>query len=133
MSLPGLGLILSPEIFGLSTIKWTRTERFDFSPVYDPVPMRAYSIHNMLNVMPFGDYGDYIDGRDEPVDFTLAVQRFNQALGLDHNSLIELVNELLNVTADFCEHINHLKRVPEENKKNLIQIHKKIKNSLSSL
>jgi hypothetical protein len=26
-----------------------------FSPVYDPTPMRAYSIHNALCAMPFGD------------------------------------------------------------------------------
>ncbi len=105
----------------------------DFSPVYDPVPMRAYSRHNMLNVMPFGDYGDYIEGRDEPVDFTLAVLRFNQALGFNYNSLIELINELLEVTDDFCERVNQLNRLPEENKNNLIQIHKKIRNALSDL
>lgn len=105
----------------------------DFSPVYDPVPMRAYSRHNMLNVMPFGDYGDYIEGRDEPVDFTLAVVRFNQALGFNYNSLIELINELLKVTDDFCERVNQLNRLPEENKNNLIQIHKKIRNALSDL
>ncbi len=105
----------------------------DFSPVYDPVPMRAYSRHNMLNVMPFGDYGDYIEGRDEPVDFTLAVLRFNQALGFNYNSLIELINELLEVTDDFCERVNQLNRLPEENKNNLIQIHKKMRNALSDL
>ena len=103
----------------------------DFSPVYDPVPMRAYSIHNMLNVMPFGDYGDYIDGRNDPVDFTLALQRFNQSLGFERNSLTEVINELLMVTDDFCEQINQLLRLPEENKKNLIQIHKKIREMLS--
>ena len=32
LKLPGLGLILSPEIFAQNTLKWTRTERFDFPP-----------------------------------------------------------------------------------------------------
>lgn len=105
----------------------------DFSPVYDPVPMRAYSIHNMLNVMPFGDYGDYIEGYDQPVDFILAVKRFNQSLGFDHNALIDLLNELFSVTDDFITRINQLNDLPAENKNHLIQIHKKIRNSLSEI
>ncbi len=38
----------------LSIIK--RGSTLAFSPVYDPTPMRAYSIHNMLTPMPFGQY-----------------------------------------------------------------------------
>ncbi len=70
-------------------------------------------------------------GRNDPVDFTLALQRFNQSLGFERNSLTEIINELLMVTDDFCEQINQLLRLPEENKKNLIQIHKKIRGMLS--
>ena len=39
-----------------------------FSPVYDPTPMRAYSIHNMLSVMPFGDYGEFTGHAVNPSD-----------------------------------------------------------------
>ncbi len=102
----------------------------NFSPVYDPVPMRAYSIHNLLSVMPFGHYGEIIDGFDEPVGFNSAVKRFNQALGFEHNALVTLISELLKVTDDFCDNIELLERLPAENKNNLIRIHQHIRSKL---
>lgn len=108
-----------------------RAGNTDFSPVYDPVPMRAYSLHNMLNVMPFGDYGDYISTQDKPVDFLPAVKRFNQSLGFDSNSLLTLINELLEVTECFSERVKALHYLPQVNKDNLIKIHQDIHQKLS--
>ena len=48
-------------------------ERF-FSPVYDPTPMRAYKIHDMLSPMSFGNYGEFASN-DEMVGFDEAIVR----------------------------------------------------------
>ncbi len=105
----------------------------DFSPVYDPVPMRAYPIHNILSAMPFGDYGEYINKQDKPVGFTQAIERFNHSLGFDKNRLTTIINELLNITADFPQRVKALKTLPEQNKKHLIDIHRDIKRKMSEL
>ncbi|WP_198263573.1 HipA domain-containing protein [sulfur-oxidizing endosymbiont of Gigantopelta aegis] len=108
----------------------------DFSPVYDPVPMRAYRIHNLLSVMPFGDYGDVVDivdGHEQAINFTSAVKRLNQALGFDQDSLVKLIAELLAITEDFSARVTALERLPAENKTNLIQIHTQIRNQLAEI
>ena len=58
-----------------------------FSPVYDPVPMRAYSIHNALfpTGMGFGDYGDEIN--NEVINFKEAYTRFRKNLGISKTVL----------------------------------------------
>lgn len=91
-----------------------RNGNLAFSPVYDPTPMRAYSIHNMLAVMSFGDYGE--------VHFEEALLRFTRNLGFRKKELLRTIEEVLAVTRDYPERIEALQQLPGKNKKNLIGI-----------
>ncbi len=104
-----------------------------FSPVYDPVPMRAYSIHNALfpTGMGFGDYGDEIN--DEVINFNEAYTRFRKNLGISKTTLQNSVEHLLKVTDDYDRRIDSLETLPAENKTNLINIHKNIREKFESL
>lgn len=94
---------------------------YQFSPVYDPTPMRAYSIHNMLTPMSFGGYGD-LDEKGQPVHLRLALQRFTRALGLRADTLDKLLDELQPVVQPLPDRINSLSRLPAEHKDRLIGI-----------
>ncbi len=98
-----------------------------FSPVYDPVPMRAYSIHNALFPpgMGFGDYGDEIG--DKIIKFKGAYTRFRKNLGISKNTLLNSVEHLLKVTEDYSRRIEAMETLPTENKTNLIKIHQDIR------
>jgi serine/threonine-protein kinase HipA len=98
-----------------------------FSPVYDPVPMRAYSIHNALfpTGMGFGDYGDTI--KDKIINFKSAYTRFRKNLGISKITLQNTVEHMLNITSDYPEKIDSLETLPAENKSNLIKIHQDIR------
>ena len=98
-----------------------RGEERSFSSVYDPAPMRAYSQHDMLSVMPFGDYGETPEGRDKPVGFREAISRFASACGLNQRQCDEVVHNLLTVTASYTDRVGELQSVPEENRERLIQ------------
>ena len=69
-----------------------------FSPVYDPTPMRAYSKHNMLSPMPFGNYGGYDEKSDKTIGFNDALQTFSKSLGLNKNKREELIQQALEAT-----------------------------------
>lgn len=94
-----------------------------FSPIYDPTPMRAYSKHNMLSPMPFGDYGGYDEKLDQTVDFKQALQTFAKSLGINQSKRDELIQEALDTTKHYPERIRELNTLPDENKNNLIKIH----------
>ena len=96
-----------------------------FSPIYDPTPMRAYSIHNMLTVMPFGGYGE--------VHLKEALLRFAANLGFRKKRLTDLIEEVLSVTGNYRERIQDLKKLPDANKKNLIKIVKAMKTDLGAI
>ena len=104
-----------------------------FSPVYDPAPMRAYSIHNALfpTGMGFGDYGDEIN--NELINFNQAYTRFRKNLGISNTTLQNSVEHLLKVTDDYDKKIDSLETLPTENKTNLIKIHKDIRKKFESL
>jgi serine/threonine-protein kinase HipA len=108
-----------------------------FSPVYDPTPMRAYRIHNILTPpgMTFGDYGDYPDDLKSatPVDFQTAWLRFSKNLDIRKNDFVSILERLLNATADFPVRIAQLKTVPEENKQNLLNIHTHVRQQFTQL
>ena len=91
-----------------------------FTPVYDPAPMRAYSQHDMLSVMPFGDYGEMPEGTSEPVSFGDAVTRFARACGLNKALQQDEVNSLMSATESFESRVAALETVPDENKERLI-------------
>ncbi len=104
-----------------------------FSPVYDPAPMRACSIHDALfpSGMGFGDYGDIVN--DKFIDFETAMIRFSKNLGMNKTTSLNTIEPLLKVTDDYDKKINALETLPEDNKKNLIKIHQQIRKKLGSL
>lgn len=107
-----------------------------FTPVYDPTPMRAYSIHDMMFPpgMSFGGYGDYPDdwkGKD-PVGFTVAMSRFIKSLGVSKKTYLNALDRLLAITNDYPERIQSLKTLPQPHKDNLIKVHRHIRQLLVS-
>ena len=93
-----------------------------FTQVYDPTPMRAYSIHNMLSVMPFGDYGEIIPRRDLPVGLTEALKRLSHHLNVPPTALKTTVEDCFAATESYVDRVAELQTLPELNKSNLIQI-----------
>jgi serine/threonine-protein kinase HipA len=92
-----------------------------FSKIYDPAPMRAYAQHDMLSVMPFGEYGETPDGSDEPIALKMAVERFAKSCGLNKAQTEEIIDDTLLKTRDFSARVAKLKTVPDENKDRLIK------------
>ena len=92
-----------------------------FSKIYDPAPMRAYAQHDMLSVMPFGDYGETPDDSDSPVNLKQAVKRFAKNCGLSKSQRKDIINDALSKTSEFSFRVGELKTVPEENKERLIK------------
>jgi len=107
-----------------------------FSPVYDPTPMRAYSIHDMLFPpgMSFGGYGDFPDDwkGKQPVDFPHAITRFIKALGISNKTYQTSLQRLLTATADYPNRIGALQTLPQVNKDHLIGIHHNIRQLLET-
>ncbi len=111
----------------------TKDKAMAFSPVYDPTPMRAYSIHDALFPpgMSFGNYGDMNEDGDF-VNFASALLSFSKNLGISKSILFDSIEKLIKATSDYDKRINALSTLPEENKKNLIKIHRDLKNKLTS-
>ncbi len=91
-----------------------------FSSVYDPAPMRAYSQHDMLSVMPFGDYAEMLTGQDQPVGFAQAIDNFASTCGLPAAQKDGIIDQLLTVTRNYSQRVGELHSVPEENRERLI-------------
>lgn len=106
-----------------------------FSPVYDPTPMRAYSLHDALTPsgMLFGDYSDYIAGQDAPIGFEQAIMRFIKGLGIAKDKGRAIIGKCLHDTADFTDRVDALQTVPAEHKQRLIKIHAGITHKLRTL
>lgn len=102
-----------------------------FTPVYDPAPMRAYSQHDMLSVMPFGDYGEMPEGVSEPVSFADAISNFAKACGVNKTLQQDVVNELLTATESYVSRVNALETVPDENKERLVNRVTDVRDKLS--
>jgi len=101
-----------------------------FSPVYDPTPMRAYSMHNMLCAVPFGGYGE------EPADGDALVEaclNFARKLSLNKADIQENVGELLALTVDYPARVDAVEALPGDNKARLIDIHSGIHQRLKAL
>ncbi len=103
-----------------------------FSPVYDPTPMRAYSRHDMLSVMPFGNYGE-LGSKDEPVGFEDALHQLAKNLGFRRNTLQQLISEVLDVTASYPQRIRQLQTLPPENQEHLARVTTTMRDKLDSL
>ena len=102
-----------------------------FTSIYDPTPMRAYSQHDMLSVMPFGDYAEIPEGHSEPISFNEAIFRFAKACGLNKAERDECINNALDVTESFEARVNALTTVPDENKERLINRVRGVREKLS--
>ncbi len=90
-------------------------ERF-LSPVYDPTPMRAYKLHDMLAPMPFGDYGGFAtDG--EMVGFNDAVSRLLKKYNISKVKGRAITEECLEVTKDYLQRVDALPGVTGDSKK----------------
>ena len=92
-----------------------------FSKIYDPAPMRAYAQHDMLSVMPFGEYGETPDDSDEAITLRQALERFARSCGLNKSATEEIIEQALSDTSEFSSRVNQLKTVPDENKERLIK------------
>ena len=105
----------------------------EFTPVYDPTPMRAYAIHNMLSVMPFGHYGEMLNKQDNPVDLTGAIKHLAKHFALTPDQLNEIIHSCLLATENYIEQVSVLKTLPELNKNNLIKIVGGIRNKIEKI
>lgn len=92
-----------------------------FSKIYDPAPMRAYAQHDMLSVMPFGEYGETPDDSDKPIALKQAVERFAKSCGLSKTQYQQVLADSLAITRSFCSRLAELNTVPDENKERLIK------------
>ena len=81
--------------------------------------MRAYAQHDMLSVMPFGDYGETPDDSDSPVNLKQAIKRFAKNCGLSKSQRKDIINDALSKTSEFSFRVGELKTVPDENKQRL--------------
>jgi serine/threonine-protein kinase HipA len=98
-----------------------------FSPVYDPTPMRAYSIHNMLSVMPFGGYGETDEASGETTGLAAAVQKLAKNLGIPPATLEEMTGKVLQATEHYAERLRALASLPEANRENLVSIVERVR------
>ena len=96
-----------------------RAEALSFSPVYDPAPMRAYSIHNMLTVMPFGNYGEVDEKTAEPVRLRQGIHNLARHLGIPPAVRDELLQRSLQATADYTDRVQALQTLPAQNRQRL--------------
>jgi len=92
-----------------------------FSKIYDPAPMRAYAQHDMLSVMPFGEYGETADDNDTTITLHQAVERFAKSCGLNKSQTEKSIEHALTDTRTFSSRVAELKTVPDENKERLIK------------
>lgn len=102
----------------------------EFSRIYDPTPMRAYAQHDMLSVMPFGEYGETVDDNETPVTLKQAVERFARSCGLNKSQAEENIKQALEKTRTFTSRVGELKTVPDENKERLIKQTEFVRNKL---
>ena len=100
-----------------------------FSPVYDPAPMRAYSIHNMLAVMPFGNYGD-TGADDSVVGLREALVNLANSFGIKKHDRENIMSQMLLATENLAERIHALQRLPQDNKNNLADIISRVRRQL---
>jgi serine/threonine-protein kinase HipA len=104
-----------------------------FSPVYDPTPMRAYSLHNILTAVPFGRYGEPAGAGDTGVRLPDACLNFGHSLGLRRNEMAAILSELMAVTADYTARVQALERLPPEHRQRLAGITAHVRDTLHGL
>jgi len=101
-----------------------------FSRIYDPAPMRAYAQHDMLSVMPFGEYGETPDGSDTAITLRQAMTRFARSCGITKSQCHNIIEDMLSKTSSYSRRVSELKTVPDENKERLIRKTEGVRNKL---
>ncbi len=114
----------------LSVIR--RDNKIKFSPVYDPTPMRAYSRHDLLSVMPFGDYGD-VDEHGRPIHLVEAIRRLAKTLGISKVLLHDIIEEVLSVTDNYLNRATGLTALPEPIRQQLKKVVAPVRSGLSQV
>ncbi len=92
-----------------------RDGRQAFSPVFDPTPMRAYSRHNMLCVMPFGGYGE-TDEHGHPIDLREGLVRFAKGMHVSRTNLKRTIEEVLETTRTYLDRVEAIPSLPNQHK-----------------
>ncbi|HEY9051621.1 MAG TPA: HipA domain-containing protein [Gammaproteobacteria bacterium] len=108
-------------------------DELQFSPVYDPTPMRAYSIHNMLSAMTFGGYGDWPDNRNNPVGLEEAVQAFARNLNISRTVMKHSMEHVLSCTDNYPDKVMALETLPLKNKQQLVAVVSLVRDALKKL
>jgi serine/threonine-protein kinase HipA len=125
-----LALLTGNGDLHMENLSVIRTENtLAFTPVYDPAPMRAYSIHNMLAVMPFGNYGE-LNEDDSAVSLREALNNLAHNLGIKKHDSESVIERMLRVTENLAERIQALRRLPPDNKNNLVEIVSRVRRQL---
>lgn len=109
-----------------------RDARTAFSPVYDPTPMRAYNRHDMLSVMPFGNYGE-MDEKDRAIDLPEGLRRLAKNLAITKKQLRDMAAEVLSLTAGFGGRVAELASLPNANKQHLIATLTRVQKDLAKI
>jgi serine/threonine-protein kinase HipA len=93
----------------------------EFSPVYDPTPMRAYAIHDAMFSCELGGYGTMPDNRDLPIDLPEAILNFCKTARINKPRMKQWLEQMLQATTAFNDKVQALKLLPEDNKARLIK------------
>jgi hypothetical protein len=93
--------------------------------------MRAYSIHNMLSVMPFGHYGEMDKATGTVTDLGAAVRNLAKNLGIPPATLEGMIGKALQATEYYSERVRALASLPEANRENLVAIVERVRGQLS--
>jgi hypothetical protein len=93
--------------------------------------MRAYSIHNLLSVMPFGGYGETDAASGKATGLAPAVRNLAKNLGITPAVLEEMTGKALQATEAYSEQVRALASLPEANRENLVVIIGKVRGQLA--
>lgn len=104
-----------------------------FTPVYDPTPMRAYSLHNLLVPMPFGGYGDIDAKTGDPVKLPQAIENLAQHFRIQAPRRKQLIEQALAWTKDYPQMVDGLQRLPGDNKQRLIKVAGNVRQKISAM
>ena len=126
-----LSLLTGNGDLHLENLSIMKTDNYlGFTPVYDPTPMRAYPLHNMLSVMPFGNYGELLKGKDEPVGMIDAISLLSKNLNIKPMKKREIIKDVVDVTSSFNDRLKAIDQVSDEIQDRLVSNLGKVRDSL---
>jgi serine/threonine-protein kinase HipA len=87
------------------------------APVYDPAPMRAWPRHNLVSAIPFDP-----SGYDDHGAFFIDL---GQSFGLAADKVFQCIHDAFDATSSCGERVMELHRVPEQQRRQLVEIMQK--------